>query len=461
MRNLDRDSIDFEKMSISRLFIKLFIPTLLGMVFNSAFNIIDGIIVGRGVGSDALAAVNVAAPIYLIATAFGLMFASGASIVAAVHLSQNNNKAANIITTQAFFAPLVVLLPLSLIILFFAEPLGYMFGGSDLLSPLIVEYMTWISPIPILTLFNMVGIFIIRLDGSPKYAMYLSVISATLNSVLDYLFIFPWDFGLKGAAIATSISMTVEAVMVFVYMIFFSKQIKFYNVKRTKTSLYLTWRNVKYMANLGMSSFIGEAAILFMMIVGNNMFMHFLQEDGVAAFSVCCYLFPLVFMFGNAIAQSQMPIISYNYGLKDWKRINYTFRLGVIWSIVCGLLLTTWGLFFNEPVVALFLDTSSSAYEIATEGLPYFSISFLFITLNLVYITYFQSIEQARFANFFMLLRGIFFLIPIFIFIPLYLGEIGLWLSVPLSEIITFLAIAIARALKSKKEGEQQKTNVL
>jgi Na+-driven multidrug efflux pump len=254
--------------------------------------------------------------------------------------------------------------------------------------------------------------------------------------------------------------MTIEAIMVFVYMIFFSKQIKFYNVKRTKTSLYLTWRNVKYMANLGMSSFIGEAAILFMMIVGNNMFMHFLQEDGVAAFSVCCYLFPLVFMFGNAIAQSQMPIISYNYGLKDWKRIGHTFRIGIIWSVFCGLLLTTWGLFFNEPVVALFLDTGSSAYEIATEGLPYFSISFLFITLNLVYITYFQSIEQARFANLFMLLRGIFFLIPIFIIIPLYLGEIGLWLSVPLSELITFLAIAIAHALKSKKEGEQPKTNV-
>ncbi len=452
MKDLERDSIDFGKMSISQLFIKLFVPTLLGLIFTSAFNIIDGIIVGQGVGSNALAAVNVAAPIFLISTAFGLMFASGVSIVAAVHLSRENVKAANINITQAYFIPLLFLVPLSVAINVFAVPLSYLFGGSDLLCPLIVEYMRWICPCPVLTHIIMVGIFVIRLDGSPKYAMALSIVAATINTILDIVMVYPLQWGLMGAAFATTISMGVEAFMVVIYMMFKTKNIKLYNIKFSRTSLYLTCRNIGYMMKLGFSTFIGEGAILFMLIVGNHSFMSMLHEDGVAAFSVCCYLFPLVFMFGNSIAQSQLPIISYNYGQKNTERVYATFRLSMIWATSCGLLLSVLGYFCNAPVVELFLNPDSNAYHLATEGLSLFSISFIFFTLNLVLIGYYQSIERANSATFFMLLRGAILLIPIFIILPAQFGAEGLWLSVPLSEALTFCCIAVALIIRRREE---------
>ena len=219
----NRDNIDFGKMNIPQLFIKLFVPTLLGLVFNAMLTLADGIFVGQGVGSNALAAVNIAAPIFLLGLGVSLMFATGVSVVAAVHLSRSNNKAANINATQALTVPFAIMSVVSVLIAVFAPQLCYLFGGSETLEPLVVEYLTYISPIPALTVLVHVGSFIIRLDGSPKYAMYTSVIPAILNIFLDWLFVFPLNLGLMGAASATSISQTVGAVMAVAYFGVFPK----------------------------------------------------------------------------------------------------------------------------------------------------------------------------------------------------------------------------------------------
>ena len=299
----NRDNIDFGRMHIPRLFIKLFIPTLLGLVFNAMLTLADGIFVGQGIGSNALAAVNIAAPIFLIVLGVSLMFATGVSVVAAVHLSRGNNKAANINATQALTVPFVVMALVGVLIAVFAPQLCYLFGGSQMLEPLVVEYLTYISPIPALTVLVHVGGFIIRLDGSPKYAMYVSVIPAMLNIFLDWLFVFPLNLGLMGAASATTISEAVGAIMALAYLLYFPNTLRLYKPKFSCTSLRLTMRNLGYMMKLGFPTFIAEMAISVLMIVGNFMFMSFLREDGVAAFSVACYLFPLVFMFGNSMVR--------------------------------------------------------------------------------------------------------------------------------------------------------------
>ena len=135
-------------MNIPQLFIKLFVPTLLGLVFNAMLTLADGIFVGQGVGSNALAAVNIAAPIFLLGLGVSLMFATGVSVVAAVHLSRGNNKAANINATQALTVPFAIMSVVSVLIAVFAPQLCYLFGGSQTLEPLVVEYLTYISPIP-------------------------------------------------------------------------------------------------------------------------------------------------------------------------------------------------------------------------------------------------------------------------------------------------------------------------
>ena len=440
----NRDALDFGTMNVPRLFVKLFIPTLMGLIFSAILNLADGIFVGKGVGSDALASVNVAAPIFLVSTGIALLFATGVSIVAAVHLSQHKKKAASINVTQAFTVSAFILLLFSLAIFFFPSQLCYLFGGTAKLEPYVVTYLRGVSPVPVLTALMMVGMFVIRLDGSPKYAMMCNVLPSLLNIALDWYFVFPLHMGIAGAAYATSISEAVAVIGTLVYMAFLSKNVHWYKPKFTATSIRLTLRNVGYMAKLGLSTFIGETAIVCMLIVGNFMFVRYLHEDGVAAYSVACYLFPLVFMFGNSIAQSSLPIVSYNYGQGNEERIQKAFRLTVGLALVLGLLITVFCLMESDLLMSLFLDKGTVAYRIGCQGFPYFTLGFLFFTLNVVFIGFYQSIEQAKRATLWMLLRGVIFVIPCFILLPMAIGDKGLWLAVPLSEMLTFGVILLS-----------------
>jgi len=439
-----RDSIDFASMNIPKLFTKLFIPTLLGMLFSATLNIADGIFVGQGCGSVALAAVNIAAPIFLLTMGVSLLFGTGVSIVGAIHLSKCNFKAANINVTQAFILSLAFMTILSITIFSIPKSLCYLFGGSHELEPYVVEYLRCVSPLPVLMCTAVVGMFIIRLDGSPNYAMYVNIIPALLNILLDWYFIFPLNMGLAGAAIATSISEAVAFGMVIFYMLKKAKTLHVYSLKISKTSLRLTYRNFLYMLRVGFPTFIGEAALSCMMIVGNYMFMLFLEEEGVAAYSIACYLFPLIFMFANSIAQSALPIISFNYGKKAFERIKMTFSLSVKLSLICGIALTIMMIVFGDALVSVFIsEDNRKAYDIATSGLSYFSLGFTFFSLNIVCIGYFQSLEKSNTAIFLMILRGIVFVVPSFIILPYIIGAKGLWLAVPLSEVMTFIVTLV------------------
>lgn len=420
-------------------------------MFSAMFNVVDGIFVGRGVGSDALAAVNIAAPVFMIATGISLMLGSGVSVVAAVHLSKGNVKAANINVTQAFTVGLLLMAILAVVVMLFPEATCRLFGGSARLQPYVTAYLLNISPSLLCTMLLMAGMFVIRLDGAPKFAMAVNVVAALLNIFLDWLFVFPLRQGIGGAAIATTISEIVGALMIIWYMTCRSRTLRWYKPKFTRTAVRLTVRNVGYMARVGFSTFLGETAISCTMIVGNYMYIMLLHEDGVAAFSVACYLVPLIFMFGNAIAQSALPIISYNHGLNNVQRIRQTLHLSVVLAFFSGTVLSLLGVFCPTPLISLFLESGSAAHAIATRGFPLFALSFVFFSLNLVLIGYYQSLERARAATAFMLLRGYIFIIPCFLLLPRFMGEQGLWLAIPSAEMLTLLCIVLHYCYVKKK----------
>jgi len=440
---MQRDAIDFGRMNIPRLFVKLFVPTFMGLLFGALLNLADGIFVGRGVNSDALAAVNIAAPLYTIVAGISLMFGAGVSVVAAIHLSHHNVKAANINVTQALTVSQLITCAVVMVMALFPATLNKLFGGSELLEPYVVDYIRYAAFGLIGMSVLYVGLFVIRLDGSPQYAMLTNVIPACVNIFLDWYFVFPLQMGIKGAALATSISEGIGVVMVVFYFMRLHKTVCLYKPKFSPKALRLTARNAGYMVKVGFPTFVGETAQTCMMVVGNFMFMSRLHEDGVAAFSVACYLFPLVFMFGNAIAQSQLPIISYNHGLGDLSRVRGTFRFSLCLAVGCGLAITLAVAVAAPVILRLFLGHQEAPLLIGLHGLPLFSLSFVLFTLNIVLIGYLQSLERARMATFFMMLRGYLFILPCMLFLPRLLGDDGLWLAVPLSEALTLLAIAL------------------
>jgi Na+-driven multidrug efflux pump len=445
LKNKERDSIDFGKSRVEPLFHSIFYPTLLSMVFASLFTVADGIFVGQGVGSNALAAINIVAPLFLITTGIALMFGAGVSVVASIHLSKGNNRAANITITQAFEVATLLITILAVTIYFFRIPFLRLMGCSDALLSLGEQYLIPILPGCIFIIIQIIGTFVIRLDGSPKYAASLEVIPGFLNIFLDWLFVFPMQMGIAGSAIASTISCAAAAGMVIGYMLLSTRTVKMIRLKLTLTSLYLTARNTGYMARSGFSSMLGELAMSMILLTGNYVFMKGLGEDGVAAFSVACYLYPIVFMVNNSVAQSAQPIISFNYGTGNKYRVQRAFRISIRTAAICGVIATTVLTLGAKPLVGLFLIEGTKAHEIAIAGLPLFAYSAIFFALNVAIIGYYQAIEQNVRAIVYMLLRGLLFLVPAFLLMPAFIFPQGMWLAVPVTECMTLGVILLTK----------------
>lgn len=436
-----KDSIDFGSMHIPTLFRKLLIPTVLGMVFSAIFIITDGIFVGKGIGSDALAAVNITAPLFLINTGVALMFGIGASVVASIHLSHNKPKVARINVTQAIIVSSLLLIAYAIVILCNIEQVAFLLGSSERLLPLAVEYMHWFVPFLVFSALLSSGMFFVRLDGSPNYAMVCNIIPALINIFLDYLFIYVFRWGMFGAALATSLGYIVGALMILCYLLQKQHIIHLERIKLSIKSLRLTIRNVGYMIRLGLSTFLCEAAIATMMFVGNYVFISYLGEDGVAAFSIACYFFPIIFMVYNAIAQSAQPILSYNYGASQPERVRSAFRLALMTAIGCGITAFLVTELFTEHIVGLFVEQGCMAYNIALHGLPLFAAGFVCFGINIVSIGYFQSVERDRPAIAITLLRGFILVLLCFWLMPILMGVPGIWLAVPAAETVTLLFV--------------------
>lgn len=448
---MERDRLDFGNQNINKLFRALFLPTLAAMVFNSILNICDGMFVGHGVGSDALAAINIVAPFFLICTGIGLMFGIGASVISSIRLSEGNVKAARIIMTQAYLAGAVVFGTIILLTTLHTGRILALFGCSKALEPLATDYLLWLLPGLVFFYLQCAGMMLIRLDGSPKYAMSVQIVAAIINIFLDWLMVYPLGMGIMGASVATSISCVIGGLMVVVYFIAFSSRLKFYRLKVSMKSLRLSLRNTGYMVRVGFATLVAELSIGVMMVTGNFMFMKYMGEDGVAAFSVGCYLFPVIFSISNAVAQSSQPIISYNYGAKSMDRVKKALRLALATACACGLSITAVMWFGSSILASLFLPTEAPAYGIAVEGLPVLGCCALFFAINITFIGYYQSTEHNVKSTVFMLLRGIVFMIPGFVVLPGVAGDTGLWLAIPAAEALTLGSILATYAASRKR----------
>lgn len=435
MENKQNTGLDYANGKVSSLFSKLFFPTLLGLIFNALITIVDGIFVGQGVGADGIAAVNIIAPLYMVVTGTGLMFGIGSSVVAGISIAQSSNRKAAICVTQACVFCSALMLILLSIFLTFPLSIAKMLGCSHDLMPHALDYFIWLIPGMFFLCFECIGMMVIRLDGSPKYAMFCNIIPAVTNIVLDYWFIFPLGMGVKGAAIATSASIAIGGIMVLIYFLKFSYVIKF--VWSTKEFFTNIWRQ----ARIGSSAFITEIAMSIMMLTGNYMFMKYYGDAGVASFSISCYLFPVIFMMSNAVAQSAQPIISYNYGAHALTRVSQAFRLSIKVAIACGLISFGSIALFSKEIVTMFIAPDCEAGKLAIAGLPIYSICALFFAVNISFIGYYQSIENAIKAMVFTLVRGVFVLVPMFYFLPIIYGVVGLWAAIPVSELFALILI--------------------
>lgn len=426
---MEKDVIDLGTLKIPTLFRRYFVPTLFGMLSISAVTAIDGIFVGHGVGSDGIAAINIYVPLLMIFQGFGLMAGVGCSVVASIHLSRGKEKAARLNVTQALLFVTLVTLLCSALLMLFPRRFALLLGSSEHLLPLVVDYLSWFTPALVFQLWTAVGLFIIRLDGAPRLAMWCSIVAAALSVA-------------AGGLIAMH------------YLLFSARRLRLHPLKRNLRSLRLLLRNIGSQCRIGSSALLGEATLATLMFVGNQVFMHYLGDDGVGAFGVACYYAPFVFMVGNAIAQSAQPIISYNFGIARRERVAAAARIALTTAVACGAVTTAVFVFAPQLLTGLFLAPDTPAAKIAAAGFPYFSLGFVCFIVNLTAIGYYQSLERARPAALFALLRGFLLLVPSFVLLPEALGEAGIWLAMPLSEALTTAAIVLF-ALSRRRDARR------
>ena len=318
---------------------------------------------------------------------------------------------------------------------------------------MVVEYLFWFSISLPFTVLVVALPFFIRLTN-PKISMWAMLAATVVNIILDYLFIFVFKWGLFGAAIATDIGEFVGAAIMIIYLFRHSIAIRFVWLKLSVKSLLLTLRNVGYMIKLGFSVFLSEITISVMIISGNYVFMDYMGADGVAAYSVICYLFPIIFMVFNATVQSAQPIISYNYGCGQMKRSDNALRLSMLFTLAFAFSIMLLFICFTRSIVTLFIpDTASAAWGYAVAGLPLFATDYLFFGINIIIIGYYTSIERLRRAISLTVLRGI---LPVVFFftLPLLLDVNGIWLAVAAGDITTTVVIVILLIVdKVRKNG--------
>lgn len=451
METTERNKLDYRNGNIRQLFFKLFFPTLIAMVSNSVLNICDGMFVGHGVGPDALAAINIVAPYFMLCIGIGLMLGFGASVIGSIRLAENNVAAARLVMTRAYVSGMVVFALIILFSFIFLDPILIALGSSERLLDMARSYLLWLLPGFFFFYLQCVGMMLIRLDGSPKYAMSVQVVAAVLNIFLDWLMVFPLGMGITGASIATSFSLVVGGTMVVVYFLFFSDKIRFCSLGRGADAVRGLFRSMADMSKIGFATFLSEIAIGAMMVAGNYMFMQRLGEAGVAAFSVGCYLFPIMFSISNAVAQSAQPIISFNYGARCRERVDSALRLALVTSVAAGIAISAGMWFGSGGLASVFLPSGSEAWSIAVGGLPLVGLSSAFFAVNITYIGYYQSTEQVVVSTAFTLLRGIVLVIPAFIVLPMIVGNPGLWLSIPVAEALTLGAIIAFRSLRKSR----------
>ena len=440
---MERDALDLGTEHVGRLFRKFFVPTLLGMLSISAVTVADGIFVGHGVGSDGIAAINICIPLLMLFTGFGLMVGAGCSVVASIHLARQQIKAARITVTQALMFVTLVTLVCSALILGFVRPVAAWLGSSEHLLPMVVDYLWGFVPALVPQMWVAVGLFVVRLDGAPRLAMWCSVVSALVNVVLDWFFVFPLGWGVFGAALASTLAVAIGGTIVGAYLFRRARTLRFYPLKASRKSLRLTLRNIGYQCRIGASAMLGEATMAVLMFTGNLVFMHYSGDDGVGAFGIACYYAPFVFMIGNAVAQSAQPIVSFNFGAARLDWVAAVQRVALATAVFCGGSVALAFVGCPRLLVGLFLPLETAAARLAVEGFPLFAAGFVCFVVNLAAIGYYQSLERVRPATFFALLRGFFFLVPAFVLLPRLCGTPGIWLAMPLSETLAMLALGV------------------
>ena len=445
---------------ISKLLWYYSLPSLIGTLVNALYNIIDRIYIGQGVGALAISGLALTFPIMNLLGAFGMLVGHGAAARVSLLLGNGNKQEANAILPNTFFLSLFFYLIVSSLSFIFIEPILYAFGASEQTLPYASEYLRIIIPGHIFTSLSYAYTNIMRASGRPMIAMNTLIMGALLNVLLDPIFIFWFNLGIKGAAYATVLSMLISCLWIMHYFFRKDNTLSFWSIVNSQQSTVKNDNNcalhivnfalIKSILAIGLSSFLLHTATSLVNVLMN----HTLQKHGgdlaIGAFGIITSFTSLIIMSIVGMAQGMQPIVGYNYGAGLYDRVKTTLK----YCISIATIITTLGciiaLIFPHYIARLFtIDTN--LVNITASGLSIYASTFFVVGFHIIVTNYFQSIGRAGVSIFLSLSRQILLLIPFILLFPPIWGLSGAWMAQPVSNIISAAIAIVILSLHLKK----------
>lgn len=424
--------------SVGKLLYKLAVPAIVANIVNALYNVVDQIFIGQGVGYLGNAATNIAFPLVTLCLAIGLMIGIGSAANLNLELGRKNyEKAKKIVGTSANLLVIIGTI-IWIIVILFLKQLMIMFGATEQILSYAMRY-TGITSFGVPFLLIAIGINpLVRADGSPKYSMYAIIVGAILNTILDPIFIFVFNMGIAGAAIATVISQIVSATILVFYFT------KFKSVKLEKKDFKLNLSISKSIFSLGMASFIFQFSTMIVQVVTNNMLKiygaatKYGSDIPIASAGVVMKVTIIYFAVVIGLVQGAQPILGFNYGAKKYKRVRETTKILIGSAVITATIMTLIFQIFPRQIVSLFGVGNEEYMNFAIKFMRMYLSMLILGSIFTVSLTFFSAIGKAKKGTIISLSKQVMFLLPLTIILPIFLGVTGVIIAGPVSDILAF-----------------------
>ncbi len=423
-----------------KLFFKFLVPAISSAIAVAAYSFVDTIVIGQGVGPDGTAACAVVLPIFSIAHFLSLLCGIGGSVLMSKARGAGNKEKGEAYFTASILFACIVTAVVWILGMIFQEPFYRLCGADDKLLPLAIEYGSWIfASFPTFVFVPFLGYFI-RTDGSPKVVMYVTIIGGVVNMIGDWLFVFPFDMGMTGAALATALGSITQTILLIGYIL-----LKKTNLKLAKPFEWM--KAVRKIAAIGFGAGISQIAVIVVTFVINNQVMKYSGSSALAVYGMLSTIAALYLCIFEGIGQAAQPVVSANFGAKEHKRYLSVGKLGMRTAIIFGVICAAICILFPSQVTRIFMKVTPEVAEIAPYILRVYSISFLPLAINMFVMAYLQSVNKASAATTISLLRGITINVALLYVLPLFMQGEGIWWAVTIAESIAAVVAVIYMVL--------------
>ncbi len=440
--------------NVGRLLKQYALPAIIAQTAASLYNMVDSIFIGQGVGPLAISGLAVTFPLMNLSTAFGTLVGAGAATMISVYLGQKHYGAASKVLGNVVSLNIIISLLFMAVSLIFLDPILYFFGASENTLPYAREYIRIILIGNVITHLYFGLNAAMRSSGNPKKAMGLTIFTVIFNAILDPIFIFWLDMGIKGAAWATVIAQTAA---MFVVLHHFNDKSRPFHFK--KGIVRLDRKVAAASLKIGMGPFLMNAAACIVTLFINQQLREYSGDLGIGAYGICNRLGFMFVMICMGLNQGMQPIAGYNYGARQYSRVREVFWKTVKMAVVIMALCFICGMFFPRAAVSIFTH-DEELLSIATKAFRIMTLVFPIVGFQMISTNFFQSLGMVKKSVILSLSRQILFLLPLLYSLPLWMGAEGVWWSFPISDVLaTLLTIYMLRRLFRKfsrlKDGEE------